>query len=170
MAVELPPRHGGTKSLRKKNPSKGMIATGVQRHSKKTKAMRYLILFLLAIGAASCEEKEKKFVCGTCEEQIHNIDTVKKSKNELGKMLFKVHCASCHNASEVRATGPGLHGVIDRIPGGDWKYHFIRNADSVIKSGDAYANAIFEEYNKTPHTRFPDLSNEEIDAILDCFN
>lgn len=132
--------------------------------------MRKLIFILLIIFSVSCEEKEKKFVCGTCEEQMRNLDTVKESKNLTGKALFKANCASCHHASQVKSVGPGLKGALDRIPGGDWKYHFIRNADSVIKSGDAYANAIFIEYNKTQQQRFPNLTNNQIDSILDYCN
>jgi cytochrome c2 len=131
---------------------------------------RNLIFILLIILSVSCEEKEKKFVCGTCEDQMRNLDTVKESKNLMGKALFKANCASCHNASQVKSIGPGLSGVLDRIPTGDWKYHFIRNADSVIKSGDAYANAKFEEYNKSIQTPFPNLTNAQIDSILDYCN
>ncbi len=127
-------------------------------------------IFLLLILFVSCHEEPKQFVCGTCEDQIHaaahNPDTL--SCN--GKVLFRAHCASCHFATTKRSTGPGLNGALDRIPGGNWKYEFIRNPDSVIKSGDGYAVAIFEESNKMQHGKFPQLTNEEIDAILDYCN
>lgn len=83
-----------------------------------------------------------------------------------GKALFKAKCASCHNASSKNSTGPGLMGVLDRIPGGDWKYDWVHNSPKVIASGDAYAVAKFNEYNKTAMTPFPQLTNAEIDAIL----
>ncbi|HET6992607.1 MAG TPA: hypothetical protein VFJ43_14835, partial [Bacteroidia bacterium] len=61
---------------------------------------------------------------------------------------------------------PGLKGVLDRIPGGDWKYKWVHNSYQLIKSGDKYANKIYNDYNHTPQTTFPQLKNEEIDAIL----
>lgn len=84
-----------------------------------------------------------------------------------GKALFKAKCASCHNASEVKSTGPGLMGVLGRIPGGDWKYDWVHNPQKVLATGDAYAVGKFEEYNKVAMTAFPDLSNAQIDAILE---
>ena len=83
-----------------------------------------------------------------------------------GKALFKANCASCHNASEKKSTGPGLQGVLDRIPGGDWKYDWVHNSQKVIASGDGYAVAKLKEYNGTAMTPFPQLSNDQIDAIL----
>lgn len=83
-----------------------------------------------------------------------------------GKGLFKQNCASCHNASSKPSTGPGLAGVLDRIPGGDWKYNWVHNPQKVIASGDGYAVAKFIEFNKSAMTAFPNLTKEEIDAIL----
>ena len=36
----------------------------------------------------------------------------------------------------------------------------------MIKSGDAYANKIYNEYNGTAMTAFPQLSDADIDNIL----
>ncbi len=83
-----------------------------------------------------------------------------------GKALFKANCASCHKASEAKLTGPGLKGVLSRIPEGDWKYNWVHNSFEVIKGGDAYAKKIFGENGGTAMTPFPGLSKEDIDAIL----
>lgn len=83
-----------------------------------------------------------------------------------GKALFKANCASCHYASEKTLTGPGLQGVLSRIPGGDWKYEWVHNNVALRGKGDAYANAKFKEFNGSVMTTFPQLKNEEIDAIL----
>jgi cytochrome c2 len=83
-----------------------------------------------------------------------------------GKALFKANCSSCHYASEKKGTGPGLKGVLDRIPGGDWKYKWVKNSAAMAASGDAYAVKIKAEYNNGVMTAFPNLKNEEIDAIL----
>jgi cytochrome c2 len=87
-----------------------------------------------------------------------------------GKTLFKANCATCHKANENKLTGPGLKGVLDRIPKGDWKYNWVHNSAAVIKSGDSYAKKIYDENNGTAMTAFPGLSNEEIDAILAYVN
>lgn len=83
-----------------------------------------------------------------------------------GKALFKTNCSSCHAASEKNGTGPGLKGVLDRIPGGDWKYEWVKNPTSKIKGGDAYIATLYPAKYKTMMTAFPLLKNEEIDAIL----
>lgn len=83
-----------------------------------------------------------------------------------GKALFKSNCASCHYASDKKSTGPGLKGVLSRIPGGNWKYDWVHNSQALVKGGDAYAAAKFKEFNGSVMTAFPQLKNEEIDAIL----
>jgi cytochrome c2 len=87
-----------------------------------------------------------------------------------GEELFRRNCSPCHNASSKPSTGPGLMEVLGRIPSREWAYAFVRNADSVIKSGDAYANAIYRQYHKSRQPKFPKLTNKEIDAILDYLN
>lgn len=82
-----------------------------------------------------------------------------------GKALFKANCSSCHTNTEKKGTGPGLQGVLDRIPGGNWKYDWVHNSSAMVKAGDDYATRIYGEY-KTVMTAFPQLTNEEIDAIL----
>ncbi len=84
-----------------------------------------------------------------------------------GKALFKANCAACHNASDKKSTGPGLMGVLDRIPTGDWKYNWVQNSSKVVASGDGYAVGRFNEYNHTVMPPFPALKKEDIDAILD---
>ena len=82
-----------------------------------------------------------------------------------GKALFQANCASCHNPIK-KATGPALQGVDARVPSKEWLYNWVRNSATVIASGDAYANKIYAENAKTAMTAFPNLKNEEIDAII----
>jgi hypothetical protein len=144
-----------------------------------------LSLFILLIaGVSSClnNQWEDRVASGDTGSVTHgdkksvrepfycgNVSTVKRRK-EPGYTLFRYKCAACHNASKEKSTGPGLMNVYDRIPAGEWRYDFIRNPDSVIKSGDSYANALYLEYKKSQHTPFPHLTNKEIDAILDYCN
>lgn len=82
-----------------------------------------------------------------------------------GKALFQSNCASCHNPLKD-ATGPALQGASGRVPGKEWLYDWIHNSAAVIASGDKYANDLYAKWNKTAMTAFPNLSNEEIDAIV----
>lgn len=87
-----------------------------------------------------------------------------------GKALFNTNCASCHKLDKPM-TGPALRYVEQRLAdeqGLDraWITAWIRNSAGVIKSGDAYANKIFNDWNKVPMTAFPQLSDEDISNIL----
>lgn len=87
-----------------------------------------------------------------------------------GKALFNQNCAACH-ALNRKMTGPALANVEARLyeeEGLDkeWLYAWIKNSAGLIKSGDAYAVKIYEEYNQAAMTAFPTLSNTDIDNIL----
>jgi mono/diheme cytochrome c family protein len=82
-----------------------------------------------------------------------------------GKALFNSNCASCHNPLKD-ATGPALQNIDKSFPSKDWGYNWVHNSSSVIASGDATAVAIYNKFNHTQMTAFPQLSKEEIDAIL----
>jgi hypothetical protein len=51
----------------------------------------------------------------------------------------------------------------------EWLHAWIKDNNALRKSGDADAKAIFEEYNGMPMTAFPQLSEEDIDAMLAYF-
>lgn len=82
-----------------------------------------------------------------------------------GEALFKSNCASCHNPIKD-ATGPALQGVDSRTPGREWIYQWVHNNAALRATGDKYANEIFNKWNKTAMTAFPNLKEEEIDAII----
>ena len=81
-----------------------------------------------------------------------------------GKSLFNANCAACHKLNK-RAVGPALRGVSEKYDR-EWLYQWINNSTAMVKSGDAQAVAIFEEYNKSVMTSFPQLSTADIDNIL----
>ena len=81
-----------------------------------------------------------------------------------GKKLFNANCAACHKLNK-RAVGPALKGVSAKYDK-EWLYSWIKNSTAMVKSGDAQAVAIYEEYNKSVMTSFPQLSNEDIDNII----
>ncbi len=81
-----------------------------------------------------------------------------------GKKLFNSNCAACHNLDK-RMTGPALRGVGDKHEK-QWLYDWIHNSAALIKAGDADAVAIFDEFNQTAMTAFPQLSEADIDDII----
>jgi mono/diheme cytochrome c family protein len=87
-----------------------------------------------------------------------------------GKSLFNANCAACHKLDK-KMTGPALRNIEARLSeeqglDRDWLAAWIKNSAGLIKSGDAYANKIYTEYNKTAMTAFPQLSTADIDNIL----
>lgn len=81
-----------------------------------------------------------------------------------GKELFNSQCAACHKL-DANSTGPALRGMADRHPT-DWLHKWIKDSSGLIKSGDAAAVKLFNEWNKVPMNSFPNLSDEDIDNII----
>ena len=86
-----------------------------------------------------------------------------------GKALFNQKCASCH-AIDKQLVGPALSGVEDRWDDKAMLYDWVRNSAAVIKKGYPRAVAVYNEYKKVQMTAFPELKNEDIDAILGYIN
>mgnify|MGYP001168892233 FL=1 len=87
-----------------------------------------------------------------------------------GKSLFNTNCASCHKLDR-KMTGPALRNVETRLLDDEgldrqWLYAWIRNSSALIKSGDAYANKIYEEYNRSAMTAYPQLTDSDLNNIL----
>jgi mono/diheme cytochrome c family protein len=83
---------------------------------------------------------------------------------QAGKKLFNANCAACHKLNK-KAVGPALKGVSAKYDR-EWLYSWIKNSSAMIKSGDAQAVAIWEEYNKVAMNAYPQFSNSDIDNIL----
>ncbi|MDX6183518.1 c-type cytochrome [Flavobacterium sp. Fl-77] len=81
-----------------------------------------------------------------------------------GKELFNANCAACHKL-DAKSTGPALRGVAAKHDMA-WIYKWVHNSSEMIKSGDAVAVKLFEEYNKSVMTAFPQLSEGDIDNII----
>jgi len=87
-----------------------------------------------------------------------------------GKTIFNTNCASCHQLDK-KMTGPALRDVEARLADEqgldrEWLDQWIRNSAGMVKSGDAYANKIYNEYNGTAMTAFPQLSDQDISDLL----
>mgnify|MGYP001824143920 CR=1 FL=1 len=81
-----------------------------------------------------------------------------------GKKLYQVHCASCHKLDK-KLIGPALGDVADRRSM-EWLKAWIKDNNALRASGDQDAIDIFNEYNGMPMTAFPQLSDEDIEAII----
>ncbi len=87
-----------------------------------------------------------------------------------GKTLFNTNCAACHKLDK-KMTGPALRNVEARLAEDEgldreWLNKWIRNSAALIKSGDTYANKIWNEYNQTAMNAFPQLSDQDITDVL----
>lgn len=82
-----------------------------------------------------------------------------------GKTLFQNNCATCHNPIKD-GTGPALKGVTQRVPDQKLLHSWIKNNQAVLASGNKYFNDLFVSRNKTPMNIFTNLSDKDIDAIL----
>lgn len=87
---------------------------------------------------------------------------------EEGKDLFKMMCSACHLVDRD-LVGPALKGVEERWANKQDLYEFIRNPNAVIEKND-YAKNLWLKHNKTQMTPYPQLTNEQIDAILAYVN
>ena len=86
------------------------------------------------------------------------------SKGQDGEAIFKQNCIACHILGQ-KLIGPDLIGVNDKRSE-DWLISFIKSSQSMIKSGDPQALAIYEEFNQLMMNDQAHLSNEDIKAVL----
>ena len=84
---------------------------------------------------------------------------------EEGKAIFIFRCAACHNINKV-ATGPALAGVNERRSM-NWIVQFVHSSQSLVKSGDKDAVALFEKFNKIPMPDHTDLTPDHITSIVE---
>ena len=82
-----------------------------------------------------------------------------------GEKIFKENCAVCHSMGKETVTGPGLEGVMKRVPSEEWLLKWIKNNDALIKSGDAYAVKI-NAFAESQMTTFTNLSDDEIKSVI----
>ncbi len=125
--------------------------------------MLLLAIGLIYLGAKKFSQSKR------LESPPTSIDfektVIRSSANKIdGKNFFISKCAPCHNVFR-NGVGPALSGTRDRGGWNDSKklYNYIRDPQSVEKNN--YLDSLREVYG-TKHIAFPDLSDEEIKAIL----
>jgi len=82
----------------------------------------------------------------------------------VGKKLFQTNCAACHKLDK-KLIGPALGNIADKRDA-EWLISWIKDNNALRASGDQDAIDVFNEYNGMPMTAFPQLSDEDIDAII----
>ncbi len=103
------------------------------------------------------------FGCNNSNENVTQENIAATNTN--GETLFKANCASCHKPTE-QFVGPALKGVGSRWESKELLYAFVKNSQEVI-GRNAYAKKLFEEYKQSPMLPYPQLSDEDIQGILD---
>jgi mono/diheme cytochrome c family protein len=83
---------------------------------------------------------------------------------EPGEQVFLNTCVGCHTIGGGKLVGPDLAGVHDRRSQ-EWLEKFVKSSQSLVKSGDAEAIAVFEKFNKIPMPDSP-ISDGQIKAVL----
>ncbi len=81
-----------------------------------------------------------------------------------GQEIFTANCQACHAVHE-QVVGPKLAKVYERRDVA-WLKEFIRYSQKTIESGDEYAVALYEKFNKTPMPNHDFLTDDDIIAIL----
>lgn len=84
---------------------------------------------------------------------------------EEGKEIFTSRCAACHNVNKV-LTGPALAGVNQRRSM-EWIIQFVHSSQTLIKSGDKDAVAVFNQFNNVTMPDHPDLTADNIKSIVE---
>lgn len=137
--------------------------------------IRYILIAVLLIVVGSAIYLGfKKFEQGRCieeQQQTVNYHESDYGLNEIqadGKKLFLGQCASCHHPIKD-GVGPALAGLDERGPWHDRKklYEYIRNPSSIEKT--KYIDSLRKVYG-SKHMAFPDLTDDEISAILEYVN
>lgn len=93
----------------------------------------------------------------------HSQD-VDEARQKEGRKLFKSLCASCHKLDK-KLVGPALANIESRREHA-WLLAWIKNNAELRASGDKDAIEVFEEYNGSPMTAFPQLNDQQISDIL----
>jgi mono/diheme cytochrome c family protein len=114
---------------------------------------RAIILFI-SIAFFSCNNSDKS-----------NSLNETKADAVSGEQLFKINCAQCHRPNED-FTGPALAGASKRWTDKNLLYDFVHNPQHVIQR-DKYATELFTKWKNAYMQPFPNLSKEEIDAVLE---
>jgi cytochrome c oxidase subunit II len=130
------------------------IDFSLMKKSLRKASILWIALFTLSISAQAALTITESITGAPVSEE-----TVK-----AGAALFKSKCASCHELNN-KLIGPALKDVTKRRTH-EWLLSWIRNNEKFRKTGDADANAIYDEYKGSVMTAFEDLNDDQINSII----
>jgi hypothetical protein len=134
------------------------------------KKLLFLFLLVLCNGCFRHQHEERiangDTATATDTQSAHQLQYSVPHSKPKENLLFEQKCRSCHYQIGSNLSCQTMSNVLDRIPGGAWKYNWFRNPDSMVAAGDAYSVRLKLEWNNQPHPAFPELSSEEIDHLL----
>lgn len=129
-----------------------------------------IALTIYHFQANTIEVKSEEVVqafCGNLKQ-----DSLAKSI-EVGKKLFRNNCAACHNKNmRDDLTAPALGGVQERWSAYPQKdlYRWIRNAQMMIRDKHPKALELWKQWRPTIMTPAENLTDDDIEALLDYIN
>jgi cytochrome c2 len=107
------------------------------------------------------------WACGSSNSSIEDYKSKENGAGSAGANIFDAKCSMCHSLNEDKI-GPALSGVKQRWGNDEAKLKmFIRDAQSVIKGGDAYAATLYEKWNKSNMPSFTNLSDKEMNDLVE---
>lgn len=138
------------------------------------KELKYIFhAFLLLLAGISVFICLKTFY--STQKQIPGIvltdqQRVESNAFSRGKQLFQLKCAACHILFS-HSTGPSLCGFESRGPWSEREnvYQWIKNPTEFMKK-DQYARELKEAFGGVMMTAFPELTNADIDEIINYIN
>ena len=113
-------------------------------------------LILMSCGGNNVENKDN----GTQKANAASVAN--------GEQLFTINCTQCHLAKKP-FVGPALANVEARWKNKKLLYEFVRNSADVIQRYE-YAAAVYKKLNESPLLPFPDLTDDDIQAIFEYCN
>ncbi|MGZ4035117.1 MAG: c-type cytochrome [Bacteroidia bacterium] len=131
-----------------------------------------IVVYFSKNEQGKCGVKDPPALCGNAMDETNRSDKYKTLNTsdlyyESSEKLFKQNCAVCHSLGKNMITGPGLQGIMSRVPSEKWLIAYISNCDSVYRSGDAYATKLHHDFHGIDMTNFSNVLNiEQIKGIV----
>ncbi len=119
----------------------------------------HTLIFIFALGVTDSFAYEPSRV-------IDINDAAFLESVENGEGLFKSNCSSCHGIGK-KLIGPDLKDVWTRWESEEDIISWTRNSQAFLKTGNAYANALYKEYGQSPMISYLSLSDKDITDIFD---
>lgn len=123
-----------------------------------------IIVCLCIIFFSQPHKKKKSEITIVRKDGVHLDDLMQSKYLAEGKALYQDKCITCHPLRNY--DGPSILNVEYRVTDRNMLRRFVKNAPAVIQSGNPYFASLYKQYG-VMMTAFPELSDEQINNILD---